>query len=91
MHKNDTTPIQIFRNHLHLRKILNLNGIILAYTKIGLNNIGIIQLENGNKMPIKISNSKNLKIGNKVKIMACVQGTNRQNLKEYGVIAKIYD
>lgn len=91
MFKNDTTPIQIFRNHLHLRKILNSEGTILAYTKIGANYTGIIMLKNGEKMPIKIENSVKIRMGSKVKIMPCVQGVNRQNLKEYGVIAKIYE
>jgi uncharacterized OB-fold protein len=91
MYKNDITPVQVFRNHLHLRKILNSKGTVLAYTKIGRLYTGIILLETGQTMPMKIVDSGKIKIGCKVRIIPCIQSINEQNLKEYGVIAKIYE
>ncbi len=89
MNRIESTPIQIFRNHLRLREILNVTGEILAFTKIARTYTGIIKLDNGIKLPIKIKGNENLKIGSRAKIMPCLQGVNSQKLREYGVIAEI--
>lgn len=91
MYKNDITPIQIFRQHLHLRQILNAKGTVLAFTDKAENYIGIVQLENGIKIPALIAKSNKITVGAKIIIKPRLQQVSTKGLKEYGIIAKIYE